>query len=218
MVLEKKVGSLGGESPRLIRVAYLAILVPTLFFSGVGIGYLFPGLIPGQIDLGETRDIVTEINVETLGTHSALIPETDPIMLDNGLIDRHSRTGMLTGTFSGPVTSIEQVLIDSEGRFSALIFDFCDLCTVDGKSGMLLFRIVGRGPVAAGVAEASWSIVAGTGELANLCGEGTFKATFNPDETVNRAYGGSMKFVDSFDEEICNGHLQSVDQDLPGLL
>jgi len=161
---------------------------------------------------------ISVIEVDTTADLGDLIPDIEPIFFEDMLFDRHRREGSFSGTFSGTVEAVELVLIDSGGRFSALIYDKCQPCTVDGKVGTLVFRVVGRGPVAEGQAEANWDIVASTGELANLCGRGTFQAFFNPDGSVDRIYQGQIKVVENFEEEICSGHIRAVDQLVPGLL
>jgi len=169
-----------GRSERISFAEWLADFRPGLvdLFNEVGCGGISATEVDTTADLGD------------------LIPDIEPIFFEDMLFDRHRREGSFSGTFSGTVEAVELVLIDSGGRFSALIYDKCQPCTVDGKVGTLVFRVVGRGPVA----------------------EGTFQAFFNPDGSVDRIYQGQIKVVENFEEEICSGHIRAVDQLVPGLL
>lgn len=81
--------------------------------------------------------------------------------------------GMWTGTFEGKSTEDGKVVIHCSGAWSfkgIVSFDG----EVNGKSGTLTMRAVGTRPDALTDWTGTWVIISGTGDLANLHGQGTW--------------------------------------------
>lgn len=79
-----------------------------------------------------------------------------------------------TGTFVGESMEDGKVVIRCNGKWSfKAIISFHDL-TVDGKTGTLRMSAVGRRPDALSDWTGKFVILSGTGELANLRGQGIF--------------------------------------------
>lgn len=101
------------------------------------------------------------------------------------------------GVLSGKMTDVGNVVIHTSGNwtYSALgTFEG----VVDGRYGTLLMKMVGSRPDAISEWEGTWVILSGTGELANLHGQGTFWGlgyTGDPPEKPGRVdYAGKIHF------------------------
>jgi hypothetical protein len=82
--------------------------------------------------------------------------------------------GLWTGTFEGKSTEDGKVVIHCNGAWSFnAIVTFSEL-TVDGKSGTLKMSVVGTRPDGLADWQGKSVILSGTGELANLRGQGTW--------------------------------------------
>jgi len=89
--------------------------------------------------------------------------------------------GVWTGTFEGDSTEDGEVVIHSTGAWSFRGTVSFSQVTVDGKSGTLEMHVVGKRPDAFTDWEGSWVITGGTGDLADLHGEGTWWGPGAPD-------------------------------------
>lgn len=84
----------------------------------------------------------------------------------------------LTGTFTGTTADVGTIILRSSGDFT-FIFRSTFNGTVDGKSGTLVFDVIGKGTggVPGGSFQAKFTVNKGTGGLANLIGLGDIEAT-----------------------------------------
>jgi len=95
-----------------------------------------------------------------------------------------------TGTFDGTSYDVFTVVVHPSGfRYVEGLIDFDG--TVMGKSGSMVIRFVGKGTGTPPTVEWSgqWVILSGTGELASLCGQGTW---WGPAKAVY--YSGKIHF------------------------
>lgn len=81
-----------------------------------------------------------------------------------------------SGTFTGITNDVGTAVLRPTGDFT---FNFLSTFngTVDGKSGTVVFRVAGKGEggTTNGTARGQFVILRGTGELANLHGQGSFE-------------------------------------------
>ena len=100
---------------------------------------------------------------------------------------------IVTGTFEGPGTGVDILVLHSSGFWTGIgVATFVD-CMVDGKSGTLVIRWAAHATAETGLWSGQWVILSGTGELANLRGQGTFWGPVNP-EGINYPYSGWIHF------------------------
>ena len=97
-------------------------------------------------------------------------------------------TGTLFGTFDNLV---ESLVFKPNRKVIADGFLECE-CTVEGKSGALVFRNSSTG--SGSVFRGRWQIISGTGELENIQGFLNFKGTFNSDGSGTGTYSGRYYF------------------------
>ena len=94
---------------------------------------------------------------------------------------------IVSGTFSGTALDETHIVLHPDGKFTFEITDTCT-CTVGDTSGTVVSRLVGRGEGAAYQGE--WTVLSGTGGLANL----HFQATFVGSPGVGGSYTGQIHF------------------------
>jgi len=85
-----------------------------------------------------------------------------------------TEVGVWTGIFTGSSTDAGKVVLHCNGDWSVnelITFDFVE---VDGKSGGLILSILGSRPNGVANWYGHWVIMEGTGELANLRGQGNW--------------------------------------------
>lgn len=105
--------------------------------------------------------------------------------------------GLWTGTFTGTSTENGKVVIRCSGEvtFKALV---TFQGSVAGRSGTMWMKVVGSKPDARGEWQGSFVILKGTGDLANLRGQGTWWGPgYNPefpDEWGDIYYAGNIHF------------------------
>ena len=100
-------------------------------------------------------------------------------------------TGTLTGTFAGSGTTVIEL---ETGEFEGqAMFTFTG--TVDGTLGTLAISTESEG--IGDSSQGEFEIVSGTGDLANLEGEGTFEVTLGVG-----TYSGDLEFDEDDDEEL----------------
>jgi hypothetical protein len=89
----------------------------------------------------------------------------------NVIIDIAARPGAFTGTFAGTYSEDLRIVVHKDGsdNFSA---ELTCACVVDGRTGTMTVKLDGTGSLPGGTFQAHYRIVAGTGDLANLRGEG----------------------------------------------
>ena len=97
----------------------------------------------------------------------------------------------LTGTFTGTTADVGTIKLRSSGDFT-FIFRSTFTGTVNGKSGTVVFNVVGKGTggVPGGSFQAKFTVNRGTNELANLIGMGDIEATAG-----NGTYSGQILFT-----------------------
>jgi len=104
--------------------------------------------------------------------------------------------GMWTGTFEGASTEDGKVVIYCSGAWSFnAIVSFSEV-SVNGKEGTLKMSVVGSTPDAFTDWEGKWVIISGTGELANLRGQGIWWGPGAPDVGLwgDIYYSGDVHF------------------------
>ena len=79
-----------------------------------------------------------------------------------------------TGTFEGHSHCVERVVIHPSGSWNAEGLCTFESCTVTGESGTLVIHFVGTKPGPTADWSGRWVILSGTGDLANLHGQGTW--------------------------------------------
>ncbi len=78
----------------------------------------------------------------------------------------------LTGTLTGTGVDYATLIAHADGSFNAQHLSMCT-CTVNGNSGTLTSIFNLTGSLVDHVAQGQWTILSGTGGLANLRGQGT---------------------------------------------
>lgn len=92
-----------------------------------------------------------------------------------------------TGTLAGPATDVWTEIFHS--NFNTFRDVITVSCTIDDKSGTLVIRVVGSAAGPDFIWSGHWTILYGTGELANLCGGGTWSGP-----VVDLTYSGTIGF------------------------
>jgi hypothetical protein len=105
--------------------------------------------------------------------------------------------GVWSGTFEGTSTEDGKVVIHCSGAWSFNAIVTFDAVTVDGKSGTLEMSVVGKRPDGTSDWAGKWVILSGTGELANLHGQGTWwgPGAPAPGQWGDIYYGGQVHFA-----------------------
>ncbi len=85
-------------------------------------------------------------------------------------------TTLLTGTFTGTGVDQASLLVHPDGTFNAQHLSICT-CYFEGRSGTLNSIFDLRGSMVTKVAVGQWTILSGTGGLANLWGQGTLNGS-----------------------------------------
>ena len=83
-------------------------------------------------------------------------------------------TSAYTGTLQGTGVAEEAAAVHPDGGITVQTFETFT-GTVNGDMGTALFRVVGSADAATGALSGHFTIVGGTGGLANLRGQGTFQ-------------------------------------------
>jgi hypothetical protein len=84
-----------------------------------------------------------------------------------------ARTGVNSGDIVGDFTQNLNAVLHPSGEINFNGTETC-ACTVDGQSGTLVFRLQGKQDYQGGPFRGEIVILSGTGDLANLHGQGTF--------------------------------------------
>ena len=124
----------------------------------------------------------------TNGTFTSLNDTTTSVLQDGqnkiyGYTEHGVNNGDITGSYTD--VSTETIHPDNTGNFSGN--ETCT-CTVEGKSGTLLFSFSGTF-TADGSFQGQFFNVQGTGDLANLHGQGTFQG-----KGKNGSYSGQLHY------------------------
>lgn len=97
------------------------------------------------------------------------------------------------GTMEGSYILEFRAVIHGNGKLNMHGISTIDPCTVNGDTGTIIMSLTGTGfmssPVS-GALQGEWVIIKGTGELANLHGQGTFTAEVG----VGGTYSGQIHF------------------------
>ena len=104
--------------------------------------------------------------------------------------------GSWTGTFEGTSTEDGKVVIHCSGAWSFnAIVSFSEVA-VGGNEGTLEMSVVGRRPDGSSDWEGKWVILSGTGELANLRGQGPWwgPGAPGPGQLGDIYYDGNIHF------------------------
>jgi len=104
--------------------------------------------------------------------------------------------GMWTGTFDGTSTEDGKVVIYCSGAWSFNAIVSFNEVSVNGKEGTLKMSVVGSTPDEFTDWEGEWVILSGTGELANLRGQGIWWGPGAPDVGLwgDIYYSGDVHF------------------------
>jgi len=92
---------------------------------------------------------------------------------------------IVTGTFDGPGAGVDVLVLHSSGFWTGIGVATFEDCMVDGKSGTLVIRWAAHTTAETGLWSGQWVILSGTGDLANLRGQGTF---WGPEEAGGFTY------------------------------
>jgi hypothetical protein len=84
-------------------------------------------------------------------------------------------TTLYSGTLQGAGVGEETVIVHPDGTLSGSTFETFT-GTIGGAAGTAVLRVEGTGDVGTGVLRGRFTILDGTGGLANVHGEGTFQA------------------------------------------
>jgi hypothetical protein len=87
-----------------------------------------------------------------------------------------TNTGAISGTFSGPFVTEIRLIVHSDGSDEFVGTRTCT-CTVDGKIGIVVFRLVGNGIFGA-LVQGTFTVLSATDELEGLHGEADFVGVF----------------------------------------
>ncbi len=93
----------------------------------------------------------------------------------DNLILRQIETGILEGDITGPFTFERKIVIHSDGQLETEGFVTFGPGSVSGRSGSMTWRLVVTGSATTGAIQGRWTILSGTGDLANLRGQGTLE-------------------------------------------
>ncbi len=75
----------------------------------------------------------------------------------------------LVGVTNGIYTQVERVKVEANGQALVQASGVCNPCTIEGRSGIVYFRVIGHKDNIGQVI-----VIGGMGDLANLRGQGTF--------------------------------------------
>jgi Protein of unknown function (DUF3224) len=109
----------------------------------------------------------------TFAVSSAIIASTRQAD-GNTFLSLHVTT-LYNGALQGTGVGDETVIVHPDGTFNGSTFETFT-GTIGGTAGTAVLRVEGTGDVTAGVLRGRFTILDGTGALANLHGEGTFQA------------------------------------------
>ena len=120
----------------------------------------------------------------------------DVRMADGNTFLTTTEEGIWTGTFVGTSREEGQVVIHRSGFWSFNGLVFFDEVTVDDKSGTLVMSAVGKRADVFTDWQGKWVILSGTGDLANLRGQGTWWGPGAPDvgQWGDIYYSGNIHF------------------------
>ena len=93
------------------------------------------------------------------------------------------------GDIEGSAIFERTIILHSDGKYNVQGIDTIT-ASVGDKSGTLTLWITGTGDMIAGTVQCKWTILSGTGELANLRGQGTLTGVSN----VAGTYSGQIHF------------------------
>lgn len=97
------------------------------------------------------------------------------------------------GTMEGDYILEFRAVIHSNGKLNMYGISTIDQCTVNGNTGTIIMSLTGTGVMSSpvsGALQGEWVIIKGTGELANLHGQGTFTVGVG----VGGTYSGKIHF------------------------
>ena len=101
-----------------------------------------------------------------------------------------TKHGVLTGSVEGEITETMYIVEgDKIATFKGI--QICDPCTVNGRVGTYVARIEGTSKD--GYDQGHYTYLSGTGDLANLRGQGTIDGTSGSDESTG-TYSGVYHF------------------------
>ena len=95
----------------------------------------------------------------------------------------------LDGDIIGSAIFERTLILHSSGKYNIQGIDTIT-ASVGDRSGTLTLRITGTGDMIAGTVQGKWTILSGTGELANLRGQGVLTGVSN----VAGSYSGQIHF------------------------
>lgn len=96
---------------------------------------------------------------------------------------------VVNGDIAGSAIFERTFILHSSGKYNIQGIDTIT-ASVGGRSGTITLRIAGTGDLIAGTVQGKWTILSGTGELANLHGQGTLTGMSN----VAGTYSGQIHF------------------------
>jgi len=112
---------------------------------------------------------------------------------DGNMILSEIENAECTGTMAGPYVLEMMVIIHKNGKINMHGISTIDPCTIDGMSGTITMNLTGIGVMTGpetGTIHGQWVFLCGTGDLANVHGQGTFEATAG----VGGTYSGKINF------------------------
>jgi hypothetical protein len=113
-----------------------------------------------------------------------------PVTAGSNELWQGTSTLAFTGTFSGPATDVwAEIFHSNHANFRDVV---TITCAVDGKPGTLTLGLVGTAPLPEYLFTGHWTILYGTGDLVNLCGQGTWGGPVNA--LGDFEYSGYMYF------------------------
>ncbi len=114
----------------------------------------------------------------------------DVRMAGGNTIISQTGTTTVTGTFEGTMESNVKVVIHPNGKTNTWVIGVFS-GSVDGLSCTLVMRFAATGNAVTGEMEGNWVILSGTGDLANLRGQGTVEGVGG----VGGTYSGQILFA-----------------------
>ncbi|MCS4538214.1 MAG: DUF3224 domain-containing protein [Thaumarchaeota archaeon] len=154
----------GGIRGRPVKIAVVALMVSFSLLAAVGSSIGAAYASAGTTGTGSFAD------------SSFIIVSTE--IVGGKIVLNVKGSGTVTGAFTGPYTFEGRVTITPTGTANYHVIDTCT-CTVEGRSGTLVFRENGRGS-AFGSFESKITILRGTDGLANLNGHGALQGIQDP--------------------------------------
>ena len=104
---------------------------------------------------------------------NAATPPSGSWSADGNMFLTYTRSGVNTGTFTGPYVQEIEVIVHPDGHTNFRGTNTC-VCTVEGQTGTLVVRFQGTG-IAGAQFSGSYVVISGTDGLENLRGHGTFE-------------------------------------------